>query len=71
MWHTSLTETLADRRQALQTFAEYNLYDAINLRPLAALAYNQLSADHGFPGALPVSYRGDVLYDVSKILLAL
>jgi hypothetical protein len=59
-------------RQALQTFAEYNLYDAINLRPLAALAYNRLSAECGFPGRrLPVSYRGDVLYDVTKILMSL
>jgi uncharacterized protein len=59
-------------RQALQHFAEYNLYDAINLRPLAALAYNQLSVRAGFADhPLPISYRGDVLYDVSKILLAL
>jgi uncharacterized protein YprB with RNaseH-like and TPR domain len=59
-------------RQALRLFVEYNLYDAINLRTLMALAYNQLRAQAGIPGAeLPVSYRGDVLYDVSKILLGL
>ena len=59
-------------REALLRFAEYNLYDAINLRPLLGLAYNRL-ADRAGLGAppVPVSYRGDVLYDVSKLLLAL
>jgi len=66
-------------RRALQLFAEYNLYDVVNLRTLAAYAYNALAAEeiasapalreHVAP--LPVPLRGDVLYDVSKILLAL
>jgi len=66
-------------RRALRLFAEYNLYDVINLRTLAAYAYNALAAeeiaaapalrDHVSP--LPVPLRGDVLYDVSKLLLAL
>jgi hypothetical protein len=60
-------------------FAEYNLYDAIGLRTLMAYAYNgrfealasrspalrQVAAPVSVPG------RGDVLYDVSKILLSL
>jgi uncharacterized protein YprB with RNaseH-like and TPR domain len=57
---------------ALQRFAEYNLYDVINLPPLLGLAYNRLVEKAGL-GADPVhvSYRGDVLYDVSKIVMAL
>jgi uncharacterized protein YprB with RNaseH-like and TPR domain len=59
-------------REALRLFAEYNLYDAVNLRTLMALAYNRLAAETGIPCAeVPVSWRGDVLYDISKILLAL
>jgi len=59
-------------REALVRFAEYNLYDVINLPPLLGLAYNQLAARSGLDvPPVRVSYRGDVLYDVSKILLAL
>ena len=44
----------------------------MNLAPLMALAYNGLGARTGLPFApLPVPSRGDVLYDVSKLLLAL
>jgi uncharacterized protein YprB with RNaseH-like and TPR domain len=59
-------------REALRLLAEYNLYDAVNLRTLMALGYNGLMAETGIPCAeVPVSWRGDVLYDISKILLAL
>src|SRR5450631_102932 len=66
-------------RTALRLFAEYNLYDVINLRTLMAYAYNaQASAEISrAPGLrvhvpdVPVPRRGDVLYDVSKILLGL
>jgi uncharacterized protein len=59
-------------RRALRAFAEYNLYDVINLRPLCAVAYNRLAEQAGFTDEpAPVSERGDVLYDVSKILLGL
>jgi uncharacterized protein YprB with RNaseH-like and TPR domain len=59
-------------RQALRLLAEYNLYDAVNLRTLMALAYNRLAEGSGVPcEEMPVSWRGDVLYDISKILLAL
>jgi uncharacterized protein YprB with RNaseH-like and TPR domain len=65
--------------RALRLFAEYNLYDVINLRTLMAYAYNaNVAAEVArAPGlgtrvpVLPVPGRGDVLYDVSKILLAL
>jgi hypothetical protein len=66
-------------RDALRRFAEYNLYDAINLRTLAAYAYNTLveaqaartPAVRASAGSVTVPGRGDVLYDVSKILLGL
>jgi uncharacterized protein YprB with RNaseH-like and TPR domain len=66
-------------RRALRLFAEYNLYDVVNLRTLAAYAYNALVAAEAdeapalraHVAPLPVPLRGDVLYDVSKILLAL
>ena len=64
-------------REAMRRFAEYNLYDAVNLRTLMAFAYNELVDAESAEApalrrrALPVPGRGDVLYDVSKILLAL
>jgi uncharacterized protein YprB with RNaseH-like and TPR domain len=65
--------------RALRLFAEYNLYDVVNLRTLAAYAYNALAAEEisaspalaAHVAPLDVPRRGDVLYDVSKILLAL
>jgi hypothetical protein len=65
--------------EALRLFAEYNLYDVINLRTLMAYAYNAQAAAEivrapglrGSVSAVSVPARGDVLYDVSKILLAL
>jgi uncharacterized protein len=69
----------AGDRAAWRRFAEYNLYDVIGLRTLAAFAHNTLAeqlvarapALRGAVCPLPVPGRGDVLYDVSKILLAL
>jgi hypothetical protein len=66
-------------RRALRLFAEYNLYDVINLRTLMAYAYNaQAAVEIGRAPSLrarvpvlSVPRRGDVLYDVSKILLGL
>jgi uncharacterized protein len=59
-------------RAALRLFAEYNLYDTVNLRTLMALAYNRAVEALGVPAErVSVSWRGDVLYDVSKALLAL
>ena len=65
--------------RALRLFCEYNLYDVINLRTLAAYAYNALAAEEiaavpslrAHVSELPVPRRGDVLYDVTKLLLAL
>jgi uncharacterized protein YprB with RNaseH-like and TPR domain len=66
-------------RDALRAFAEYNLYDTVNLRTLMAYAYNALVAQETADAPavrararlLPVPERGDVLYDVSKVLLQL
>lgn len=66
-------------REALCRFAEYNLYDAINLRTLMAFAYNAMlegetataPAVRAAARTVDVPGRGDVLYDVSKILLSL
>jgi uncharacterized protein YprB with RNaseH-like and TPR domain len=59
-------------RAALRLLAEYNLYDAVNLRTLMAMGYNRLVERLGMPGgALPVSSGGDVLHDVSRALVTL
>jgi uncharacterized protein YprB with RNaseH-like and TPR domain len=65
--------------RAMRLFAEYNLYDAVNLRTLMAYAYNEMvdreTADapavRAVAKPVPVQERGDVLYDVSKLLLEL
>lgn len=63
---------LLGSRECLRLFAEYNLYDTVNLRTLAAIAYNEMvTATGGLAPTIPVSYRGDVLYDVSRLLLKL
>ena len=59
-------------RAALLALAEYNLYDAINLRALMAHGYNRMIERMGLPGEPVATWeRGDVLYDVTKLLLAL
>jgi hypothetical protein len=68
LWRRSLDGD----REALRTFAEYNLHDAVNLRWLMDQGYNRMVERLRLPAALiPVSERGDVLYDVSKLVLAL
>lgn len=59
-------------KTALVKLVEYNLYDAVNLRTLAAMAFNRMLDKYGFSDqSVAVSHRGDVLYDVSRILLSL
>jgi uncharacterized protein YprB with RNaseH-like and TPR domain len=59
-------------RGALRLFAEYNLHDAVNLRTLMDLAYNRMIERLDLPAApVPVQERGDVRYDITRILLAL
>jgi uncharacterized protein YprB with RNaseH-like and TPR domain len=59
-------------RAALLALAEYNLYDAVNLKALVAIGYNRMLERTGLSAPpLPRWERGEVLYDVSKLLLAL
>jgi uncharacterized protein YprB with RNaseH-like and TPR domain len=59
-------------RAALRALAEYNLYDAVNLKSLAALGYNRMIERLRLPVApLPRFERGDVLYDLTKAVAAL
>ncbi len=58
--------------RALRLLAEYNLYDAVNLKALMALGYNRMLSRLSLPGAeVEPWHRGDALYDISKTLLAL
>jgi len=58
--------------EALRFLVEYNLYDSFQLRTLMDVVYNrgadELNQD---VPRLPVFDRGEVLYDVSKIILQL
>jgi len=57
---------------ALRLLADYNLHDAVNLRTLMDLGYNRMIERLRLPAApVPVRERGDVAYDVTKLLLAL
>jgi uncharacterized protein len=58
--------------EALRFLVEYNLYDAFQLRTLMDVAYNRGADELNLDvPRLPVFDRGDVLYDVSKIILEL
>ncbi|NTX06695.1 ribonuclease H-like domain-containing protein [Myxococcus sp. CA051A] len=58
--------------EALRFLVEYNLYDSFQLRTLMDVAYNRGADDlnQDVP-RLPVFERGEVLYDVSRIILEL
>jgi uncharacterized protein len=61
-----------DELAALRFLVEYNLYDAFQLRALADVAYNRAVEQLAFDGErIPVWQRGDLLYDVSQLVLAL
>lgn len=59
--------------RALQILVEYNLYDAINLRTLLEWSINRAAELNTWDGweRQPVFERGEVLYDVSRLLLDL
>jgi uncharacterized protein YprB with RNaseH-like and TPR domain len=66
------TWTSNDEIAALRFLVEYNLYDAFQLRALADVAYNRAVEQLAFDGErITLWERGDVLYDVSRLLLAL
>jgi uncharacterized protein YprB with RNaseH-like and TPR domain len=56
---------------ALRLLVEYNAYDAINLRSVAEIGFNRLADHLAFDDRIPVFERGEVLYDLSKLLLGL
>jgi uncharacterized protein len=62
----------SDELAALRFLVEYNLYDAFQLRAVADVAYNlaveQLAFDEE---RISVWERGDLLYDVSRLVLGL
>lgn len=58
--------------EALRYLVEYNLYDSFQLRSLMDLAYNKGADDLNLDvPRLKVFERGDLLYDVSRLLLEL
>jgi len=58
--------------EPLRFLVEYNLYDAFQLRSVADAAYNRAVEQLSFDAErIPTWERGDVLYDVSRILLGL
>ncbi|WNG27010.1 hypothetical protein F0U62_25585 [Cystobacter fuscus] len=59
--------------EALRFLVEYNLYDSFQLRALMDTAYNRALDDLNMDGVarLPVFERGEVLYDVSRLILEL
>jgi uncharacterized protein YprB with RNaseH-like and TPR domain len=63
-----------DRRdkKALRILVEYNLYDAINLRSVLEWTLWRMAELHAWEvERAPIFERGDVLYDVSRLLLDL
>jgi uncharacterized protein len=69
LWRTWLA---TDEVAALRFLVEYNLYDTFQLRALADVAYNRAVELLAFEGErIPVWERGDLLYDVSRLVLAL
>lgn len=58
--------------EALRYLVEYNLYDSFQLRSLMDLSYNKGADDLNLDvPRLKVFERGDLLYDVSRLLLEL
>jgi uncharacterized protein YprB with RNaseH-like and TPR domain len=56
----------------LRLLVEYNAYDAINLRGVLDRGYNRAVERLAFDGErVPEFERGDVLYDLSRLLLSL
>ncbi len=69
LWRSWLAN---DELAALRFLVEYNLYDAFQLRALADTAYNLAVEQLAFDGErISVWERGDLLYDVSRLLLGL
>jgi uncharacterized protein YprB with RNaseH-like and TPR domain len=57
--------------EALRALVEYNLYDAFQLRALADHAFNRGAERLHWPDRVRPWERGEVLYDLSRLLMAL
>lgn len=58
--------------EALRFLVEYNLYDSFQLRTVMDRLYNGVARDLGCEvPEIPVFDRGEILYDVSRLLLAI
>ena len=57
--------------EALRFLVEYNLYDAFQLRAVADRAFNRAAERLHWPDRVQPWDRGVVLYDLSRLLLAL
>lgn len=69
LWRTWVAQ---EELAALRCLVEYNLYDAFQLRALADAAYNRAVEQLAFDEeCIRVWERGDLLYDVSRLVLAL
>jgi uncharacterized protein YprB with RNaseH-like and TPR domain len=68
LWRTYQQEHAIE---ALRFLVEYNLYDAFQLRSLASILYNRAADRLACDERVEVFDRGELLYDVSKLLLAL
>ncbi len=57
----------------LRVLVEYNLYDAVNLRTLLEWSVNAIAEELAWDQweRQPVFQRGDVLYDISRLVLGL
>lgn len=60
-------------KTALRLLVEYNLYDAINLRSVLEWSLWRMAELNAWKGVekTPIFERGDVLYDVSRLVLSL
>ena len=65
--------TLAKELGALRLLVEYNLYDAINLRSVLEWTLWRIAELNAWQHVerAPIFERGDVLYDVSRLVLSL
>ncbi|MFN0061756.1 MAG: ribonuclease H-like domain-containing protein [Myxococcaceae bacterium] len=67
-WHAYATQ---GDRAALRRLVEYNLYDTLQLRTVLEKSCNRAAEALGWPAEFSKPFeRGDVLFDVSRLVLA-
>jgi uncharacterized protein YprB with RNaseH-like and TPR domain len=63
--------TINHEREALRILLEYNLYDAVNLRSVIEWCSWRIAELNGWEvQRQPIFQRGDVLYDLSRLVMA-